>query len=360
MNSYGLSWKRVEDTYVITNAKKLSAGEKFMIQGTFRMTYPDPNSDKPFNTTPASAMVDIDTTDENAEYKGISDWLYADILVITPHNQEELSARTNAIRATVNTKVEVTSCEKKVVNNSDIYLSSVPNILDLLPDNPEDYYYVRWYISGKANGNQPYTLTLKEELTDEYSGILLGFTDGVNQVVNERDGSVEVYTGNDFNATKSTYVWTAYPKSSFPEPNTVYTVTNKVIAEVSGVDDKIVTTKEAVASAKLRTPTTYYIDKVWEYNDDKYDTDLETIMSRRPNSITVGISGSGFTDTLSDDNDWHTEYTENNGRYYNDAWESGESNSNYTNSPTIYYTDGSYSYTRRRKYERFICCRKDC
>lgn len=347
-DSYGFTWKRVDDTYVITNVKKISAGEKYMIQGTYRMTYPDPNSDKPFTTTYAHQMVDINTTDEDAEYKGISDWLYADILVITPQHQEEINARTNAVRATIDTKVEVTSCEKKVAKDSDIYISTVPNIPSLLPDNPEDYYYVRWYIAGKANGNQPYTLTLRDELTDSYNGILLGFTNGTNQVINDRDGSTDVYTGSSFDSTKSTYAWTAYPKSSFPEPNTVYTVTNKVTAEVRGVDDKILTVKEATAQASLRTPTTYYIDKVWEYNDDKYDTDLETIKERRPDSISVGISGSGFSDTLSDNNEWHTEFLEDRGRYYSlgDAWESGYSNSDYTNSARVYNIDGSYYYTR--------------
>ena len=354
-DSFGLTWRRVDDTYVITNYKRISAGNKYMIQGTYRMTYPDPNSDKPFTTTPATAMVDIDTVDENAEYKGISDWLYADIYILTPQNQEELEARTNLIRATVDTKVVVTKAEKTIIDKDrDVYIDRIPTGIDsILPENPEDYYYVKWYIGGSPTGNQPYTMTFTDTLTDEYNGIMLGFTSGNNKVVGERTGSVDIYNGTS-TSTKSTYVWSAYPKSSFPTADTSYTVTNSLTVDVVGEDDKIPSSKSATASAVIKTPPppnppiTYYVDKVWEYNDDKYSTDLETIKERRPDSITVRISGCNFSDTLSDENEWHTEYTNPEGwtESCKDASESGHTRSSSTSSPRVYRPDGSSYYTQ--------------
>ena len=80
--SQDFAWKRVGDTIVITNTRKISAASKYMIQGTFRNTYPDPNADRPFTTTYTHEMNDIHTVGD-AQYKGISDDLFGIVTVVT-------------------------------------------------------------------------------------------------------------------------------------------------------------------------------------------------------------------------------------------------------------------------------------
>ena len=343
--SNDFAWKRVGDNIVITNTKKLSAASKYMVQGTFRMTYPDPNADKPFTTTYAHEMNDIDTVGD-AEYKGISDDLFGVVNVTTPDNGAEISMTSNSIKATINTHVEVTSASKTAVGNK-AYVDEVPSSLpvELYPDgNAEDYVYVQWYVGGRGNGNQPYTLTIKDTTEDKYSCIMLGATGGEEGVKASQDGKnieYKVYEGASFNSEKKDYVWTAYPKSEFPDEGEIYTLTDNATIKVKGIDDEIETTKDANAQVKFRTPVTWRIKKIWEYNEDRYEATLEERIARQPSETPVWLTSSSATnisydyagnyhkDKLNDGNDWYTEWTDDGAIRSYKAW---EYNRNVTNS----------------------------
>ena len=97
--NYDFAWKRVGDNIVITNKRNLSAASKYMVQGTFRMTSPDPNSDPEyFDSTFAHQMTDGDGGDV---YK--SNPLFGVINVTTPNTGENISMTSNEIYATIDT-----------------------------------------------------------------------------------------------------------------------------------------------------------------------------------------------------------------------------------------------------------------
>ena len=326
--SQDFAWKRVGDTIVITNTRKLSAASKYMIQGTFRNTSPDPNADRPFTTTYAHEMNDIDTVGD-AAYKGVSDDLFGMVTVVTPEHREVISMTSNSIRATLDTHVEITSAAKKAQGDNGkgrVYLETPTDIPELLPENPDDYYYVQWYVSGTANGNQPYTLKLSDTAEDNYNAKMLGIKDE-ETVFKSTDGKTvefDLYEGATFESNKGTYLWTAYPKSEFTQEGETYTLNNSVTMTVTGEDDEVVTTKDASDSVSFRLPITWHIKKVWQYNDEKYDSTLEEIKSRQPEDTPVWLTKDDIrytnsyfnspdnfhNDTLSDNNDWETSWTD--------------------------------------------------
>ena len=247
------SWRRVGDSIVITNVRKLSAAAKVMIQGTFR------------NVNPVN-MVDIDVSDGSGEYpvsayandpyKGRSIPFTATLNVITPSGNV-VSKTSNSIDATINTHVQAASATKSALNTSTreyyVYHSlekarssgGIPQeFLDLLGDEADQYSFARWYVSGSATGSQPFRMTVN----DTFDGTVIHYKDALHQdseelqaegrilgvqgalvpnesgefvtgnVVAPGDGqSVSAVLYNGYNTLpKSAYVWTAYRKSDFP------------------------------------------------------------------------------------------------------------------------------------------------
>lgn len=384
--SSDFAWKRVGDSIVMTNVRSVSAGSKYMIQGTFRMTSPDPNATPSnFTTTPAHMMVDVDTLDTEAEYKGVSDKLFATVNVATPNTGEVISMTSNWIQAIFDTYVEAAAASKtaydKLVKKYNIWFdyqeADIPQ--ELLPDNPDDYFYIKWYVDGRATGNQPFTMTLEEILStraqrlddgreEEFtvSPIVLGATytpEGTVASADHEHLSVTLFEGFSL-YDKSCYIWTAYKKAEFPEEGATYKVFNGQRITVTGADDGVVTTKEAQGELAFRLPIVWKIDKVWEYNEDKYDTPLDVIMSRRPDELKVWLDNKSngkkeiFVDYLSDDNNWHTEYKDDGSVSNYDAYEHSYDVTSHMHMPDgvseypiisgqsdpIYLSDGRYYY----------------
>ncbi|MCH5209570.1 MAG: BspA family leucine-rich repeat surface protein, partial [Oscillospiraceae bacterium] len=257
-------WKRVNDTIVITNAKPLAAASKVMIQGTFRNLV-------------AHEMVDGTTSDK----------FYANLTVSTPQNKT-VTMKSNEIDAQIDTEVHVTYANKTAYNSVsgtyDVWWMSVPDSIppELLPENKDDYAYVRWYVAGTAEGNQPYKMYVEDAIAldsagkPEYDGILLGVSDiaadkndsGVKTSSNgayykkAENNYVKALLYDGYSAiVKSAYVWTAYPKSSIPEEKT--TLNNMQTIYVTGWDDNIETHRSASATVETKAPTTYTFVKHW-------------------------------------------------------------------------------------------------
>ena len=259
-------WRRSGDSIIFTNTRNMSAATKVMIQGTFREVV-------------AHDMVDIDvdaTSDyANADYKGVSDPLYATINVTVP-NGDVISMTSNEIDAQISTYVEAASATKTAYNptTKEYYLywdvpSNIPS--DFLPENPENYIYVRWYISGQAQGNQPFTMTVTDNSSGEYGCKVLGVEDALGTNVKSADNETVtalLYDGYNMQP-KTAYVWTAYDKSSFDEEFKIYTVHNTQTITVTGWDDKVVTTKTADAEVSVAIPIEYTVVKEWDDNDNE-------------------------------------------------------------------------------------------
>ena len=348
------AWKRVGDTVVVTNVRAISAGSSYMVQGTFRMTYPDPNANKPFTSTYAHQMVDIDVTVNQNNINdytgrgintGISDDFYCALNIVTPINGEILTAESNHINAMLNTYVAPDSVAESVVG--DAVLTSQPSDLPAsfaaklsevaaangMSTNLDDYFYVQWYLGGKVRGGQSFDMDTNEMVSrtaykissgageEEISvnAMLLGLSytaDG--DVVNEdplgtTDMTANLYDGYS-NKEKSMYAWVAYPKTDFPE-GYVYRLSNSHTITVTGQDDEISQESEvATATITFRQPITWKINVIWD--------DDNNAAGRRPSSILSFIDNTtldkrSYTYTLTaadavagDSNMWHTEWTD--------------------------------------------------
>lgn len=318
------AWKRVGETVVITNTHMLSAGSKYMIQGTFRMTYPDPNADRPFDTTYAHQMVDINTTDTGAEYKGVSDDFYAVLNVMTPRTNEVISMTSNAVKATINTQIEAAAASTTAVGKKVFYEKPDELPAELTPANPGSYIYVQWYIDGRASGNQPFTMTFNDQIvnkawklnkaTNEYTefavtGLMLGAeytADGTVVSANHQSVSGKLFEGYT-SVDKSAYVWVAYPTSAFSEEGTTYKLSNSHTITVVGEDDQVSTTRTATGEVAFRMPIIWKVNIIWDDNNNA--------LGRRPDEINVWLENMSVEGSptvaeymLNSGNGWHAEY----------------------------------------------------
>ena len=301
------AWRRVGDVIVITNTHALSAGTTYLIQGTFRMTYPDPNVPKSviFQTAYAYQMVSSTVAPGSPYYgpeyyHGISDDFYGILNIITPANGQLLTMESNTIKAQLTTHVEAVHASK-IANGKIVHTTlpaSLPNELltPAIAANPDDYYYVQWYVDGRALGNQPFEMTFSDTVADtalkwvdtasrepvEVHGIMLGATataDGTIVSADNKTISARLYTGYS-DKDKSAYVWTAYPKTDFEEGE-IYTLYNEQTITVTGLDDLIPTTWSARGEVSFRKPDTWTIRVVW--------IDDDNIRGRRPETAPVWV-----------------------------------------------------------------------
>ena len=332
-SSNNFAYKRVGDNIVITNVNTMSADSAIMIQGTFRMTYPDPSVDenKVFSTTYSYNMVDIDVADPTQhENNGISNDFYAVANVITPMTNTVITETSNAIYATVNTSIVARGAYVSNTDNGKVYVNEIPETMpeEFLPSNPNDYVYVKWYLDGAAQGNQPYIMKSvmglvntgsmlvdgeKESQEIELHPQILGTVYSGQNIKAENPERIEteLYRGYAQGA-RSVYVWIAYPKSDFSEGGAQYTVKNQHTVYVTGMDDEIETSvTSGFATASFRLPVTWKIDVVW--------VDDNNIRGKRPENVGVSIyhydkirdrivnDASGI---VNEGNLWHFEWTD--------------------------------------------------
>lgn len=284
-------WYLEGDKIVITNSKTIAAASKVMIQGTFR------------NVT-AHEMID-DT---------LSDPFRAVISIVTPQGST-VTMESNEIYAHIDTQVEAEYAGKTAYNsgkrNYDVWWESIPDgipdeLLDVLraslPEgaNPEDYGFVRWFVSGTALGNQPFdmyaedTIAMGDDGEPLYGGIMLGASHALvteenpDGIYPSEDGiSVKAMLFHGYNLEpKTAYVWTAYPKSALPDDEIVNLPNTQTIS-VTGWDDSIETTQDAPASVDTKLPTEYKFIKFWNDNDNA--------AGMRPSYLYLYIYRSGYS-----------------------------------------------------------------
>ncbi|MCH5213019.1 MAG: BspA family leucine-rich repeat surface protein, partial [Oscillospiraceae bacterium] len=292
-------WKRVGNNIVITNAKPLSAASKVMIQGTFR------------------DVAAHDMIDETVSQK------FSATLTVTTPNNKTATMTSNEIDAEIDTKAGVSYANKTAYNSVtgtyDVYWMDVPSTIpqELLPADKDNYAYIRWYVAGTADGNQPYKMYVEDTIASdadgnpEFGGIMLGVSDipenkddpdvhrsnGTYYKKSSDNKTIKALLYNGYSTiVKSAYVWTAYPKDKIPEEKVELNNTQTI--SVIGWDDSdrcmknmgcsgcktgqscdgcpdcnCTDTREAYATVETKSPTTYTFIKHWSdivYGEDNH------------------------------------------------------------------------------------------
>ncbi len=216
------NWQLVDGNYVLTNTKTLGATSKAMFQMTLIDLFPHDLVDMS-ESEPITVQVDVVTSRGNV-----------------------ISRTSDPITAQVDTHAVLNSVKKDSRNE---LFEDVPDpatlpvqLLENLPAGtaPEDYLYVRWYTYVYHQGNQPFSLSLTDELDAAYlledisgamtpgekvtDGIFLGYVDPQGKAYPAENGStVDVWQKKHHATTAAAndhmmYIWSAYPKAAFHVP----------------------------------------------------------------------------------------------------------------------------------------------
>ncbi len=248
------NWKLVGDNYVLTNTKKMSAATKGYIQFAIEGLVPH-------------NLVDM----------AVSEPFDAYMQVVT-HNGNTIALRSNELTAQFDTEARIINTKKQQRGVSWVDARNVTIPEKWKEEHPEyfdedgnlaeeEFISVNWYVTGATSANTYYSLTIIDELADEYDGFLAG-SDADDYLKRTREN---VYNGYN-TGTTSSYSYTSYYPASQFEPDMNYEFHNNakmIVTEtdpeavvsnpnVQDPDPKLVTERESSAVAKWR-----YTDPVW-------------------------------------------------------------------------------------------------
>ena len=278
------AWRREGDMIVVTNTRRLRAATKAMFEGTFR-------------NVEAHRLVDDTDSGE----------IWAILTVAT--SGAPISMVSDAIHAHVDTNVEVASAHKTARDSSSgrvmVYHrgSDVPDeVKSMLPvgEDARDYLFVRWYVSGSAVGNQPFSLDASDVPRASDGGVVLGYQTRDGFVSGDELRLYEGWTED----LKSAYVWTAYPEDSLAQDGSATELENTVTMTVTpadGVDE--VTSMSHTATVNVYPQREWHVVKYWDDDEDAAGV--------RPSSLGVrvyrdGLSSVWKTIYVDSSHDWST------------------------------------------------------
>lgn len=205
--------------YILTNVRKLKAATSYMFETTINGLTP-------------SKLKDYVTGE-------VSDPFSARVTVQT-HKGNEIAKTSNEITTDFDTKSELASAEKKGYTVREDWPKVWPD--SIKPENHEDYVYVEWnmHVNVKDGSNQEFNLNLKDTLTDEYNGQIIGYrinsTNKTYKVDNKRELNEQVFSGYSASSEGYTRVYVKYPKAQF-KPNESYRLSNKAEFVLTDKDD---------------------------------------------------------------------------------------------------------------------------
>ena len=271
------SYAEEEDSYYITNNRKLNAASTGKIELTISNLTPHMIKDKAtlYRTDNFNADINIKTHKGNYIGKKSSD-IYADVDTAAKVKETDLSA--NKVR--------------------EGWPSGFPE--ELKPANPDDYVYVSWNSYAYTEANQPFSVSLTENTTSDGTtgkAVVLGYvrSDTGEVVKTASINKKEVFDGYRNNGQNCwVTMYAAYPKSDFPYGKT-YTIKNTVKYELTATDDKEYTHASTTKTinytpVKFERPKGhFYVDKDG-YGDktDVRENKWEGIYSRGLNHIKDG------------------------------------------------------------------------
>ena len=268
------SYAEEEDSYYITNNRKLNAASTGKIELTISNLTPHMIKDK---------ATGYRTDNFNAEIN------------IKTHKGNYIGKKSSDIYADVDTAAKVTGTDLSANKVRESWPSGFPE--ELKPANPDDYVYVSWNSYAYTEANQPFLVSLTENTTSDGTtgkAIVLGYvrSDTGEVVKTASINKKEVFDGYRNNGQNCwVTMYAAYPKSDFPYGKT-YTIKNTVKYELTATDDKeythVSTTKTLnYTPVKFERPKGhFYVDKDG-YGDktDVRENKWEGIYSRGLNHI---------------------------------------------------------------------------
>ncbi len=222
------AYQETDDSYIITNTKKISAAASGGIECTI------------YNLTP-SEIKDIATS-------YISEPIFANLEIET--TKGTIGKKSNILKSTIDTDTKIYEAHL-THDNYETVKSKFPNSWDLSfkPENPDNYYYVEYNTYANSKANQYFDVDLDINVRnseDSRNAIILGFRNNKNGEVTKGDGS-----GNlSVNIEKNNYVddgsnfageiYVAYPIQDFAY-NREYNLGSSVQFTMRGVDDGKIT-----------------------------------------------------------------------------------------------------------------------
>ena len=206
------NWKRVGDTYVLTNTKKLSAATKGYVELAIQDI--DPNM-----------LVDSALSDDFTAY----------IEAVT-NAGNTIGRESNALNAQIDTEASAV----KVLKNAPV-AEPVRVSADKIPANQRipgetEYIVATWYVYGDVAANTMYNIELIDTILDEYGGFVL---ENETPAVYTKENNINKNWDNDYiySPVRLTYK-TAYPASQF-QPDTTYVFRNKIEMRITEADPAV-------------------------------------------------------------------------------------------------------------------------
>ena len=299
MNGY-FAYTEVEDGYLITNTKRLTAASSGVIEATIK------------------GLIPTEIKDFASRYK--SDFLEASLKVTVQGGLMRLSS--NVLYSDVDTSARVYDAYLR--HNTDIY-TTFPRDWDpkLRPSNPDDYYYATFTSYANTQANQPFNANLRVDMrasSDARGAIVLGVKNArKNEVLRGNgtgvfEGEIEhgVYLPDGQNFANLIYV--AYPKTDFRSVRG-YELKGTVDYRLTGLDDNGVTNARQEATLPFspvksdRPDGSFYVEKQGDGDfttwvdplkrEGIYDTALNKLKARQNVDVRYDIQtrayGGAFT-----------------------------------------------------------------
>jgi len=299
MNGY-FAYTEVEDGYLITNTKRLTAASSGVIEASIK------------------GLIPTEIKDFASRYQ--SDLLQAELKVTVQGGLMRLSS--NRIYSNVDTSARVYDAYLR--HNTDIY-TTFPRDWDprLRPSNPDNYYYATFTSYANTQANQPFNANLRVDMrasTDARGAIVLGVKNArKNEVllgngtgVFDREIEHGVYLQDGQNFANLIYV--AYPKTDFRAARG-YQLKGTVDYRLTGLDDNGVTNARQEATLPFspvksdRPDGSFYVEKQGDGDfttwvdplkrEGIYDTALNKLKARQNVDVRYDIQtrayGGAFT-----------------------------------------------------------------
>lgn len=222
------AYQETEDSYIITNTKKISAAASGGIECTI------------YNLTP-SEIKDIATS-------YISEPIFANLEIET--TKGTIGKKSNILKSTIDTDTRIYEAHL-THDNYETVKSKFPNSWDLSlkPENPDNYYYVEYNTYANSKANQYFDVDLDINVRnseDSKNAIILGYRNNKNGEVTKGDGSgnlsVNIEKNNylDDGSNFAGEIYVAYPIQDFAY-NREYNLGSSVQFTMRGVDDGKIT-----------------------------------------------------------------------------------------------------------------------
>ncbi|MGI6221632.1 MAG: Cna B-type domain-containing protein [Coriobacteriales bacterium] len=262
------NWKLVDDTYVLTNTRRMSAATTGYFQCEIQGVSP-------------SELVDME----------VSAPLDATIEVIT-HKGNLIALKSGELTAQFDTEAKIDAASKDPVGKTEIVnKAAIPEQLRV--EGVDDYLVVQWYAVGSVTANTAFTVSATDTMTGDYDGFILLAEyvqnalggDPIRRFVAPGEGYTVSADGRevtqdgvpmgDQTHTEILAFYTAYPMNQF-DPDKDYVLSNSISMTVEEVDRERSAPDDIVHPSKGTDPKLVTTDSVeatttWSYTDPKWE-----------------------------------------------------------------------------------------